>query len=271
MAKYTKKRARQLEHDKFRDAAGKLFERLGDLLEGKGQKILYSLAGVVVLGALIGFWFSWSNRKADEARRALGRAIEITKTQISTSTPAFNPNAPTFANEQERARKAVEVFDQVAAKYGDPYRTEARYFSATNLLSIDREKGIQQLAEISKSSMVETATLAKLALAQAKESDGKLDEAAQLYQELAQQNSTVVTPETANLMLAGVYIKQGKKPEAADLLFKLVEASRTAKDTDGTPMKQSQAARQAAEKLQTIDPDRYAKLTPEAPSSDLSF
>jgi tetratricopeptide (TPR) repeat protein len=271
VAKYKKKRARELEHDKFRDAAGKLFDRLGDLLEGKGRMMLYGLLGVVVLGALIAFWVKWSHRKQDEARQALGRAIEITQSPIADAAPAIGSTTPTFSNEQERAKKAIEEFEKVAAKYGDPYRTEARYFIATNLLTVDREKGIQQLAEISKSNVVEAATLGKLALAQAKEADGKLDEAAQLYRELAQQNSIVVTSETANLMLASVYIKQGKKQEAADLLFNIVEASRKAKDTDGTPLKSSEAARKAAEKLQTIDPGRYAKLTPEVPSSDIGF
>ena len=43
-----------------------------------------------------------------------------------------DPNAPKFSSEQERAQKAIEEFQKVAAKYGDPYRTEARYFIATN-------------------------------------------------------------------------------------------------------------------------------------------
>jgi len=81
----------------------------------------------------------------------------------------------------------------------------------------------------------------------------------------------LVTPETANLRLAAIYEKQGKKNEAADLLFNIVDASRKAKDTDGTPVPPSAAAREATEKLQKLDPDRYAKLTPEAPPAELPF
>ena len=73
MAKYNKKRARELQHDKFRDTAGKIFDRITDRLEGKGKAIIYGLVGVVVLGALIGFWFNWRHRKTDEAQRALTR------------------------------------------------------------------------------------------------------------------------------------------------------------------------------------------------------
>ncbi|MFN2492633.1 MAG: tol-pal system YbgF family protein, partial [Pyrinomonadaceae bacterium] len=93
------------------------------------------------------------------------------------------------------------------------------------------------------------------ALAQAKETDGKYDEAAALLSELAGQNGVIVTAENANLELANVYEKQGKKKEAADLLFSIVDASRKQKDPDGTPSTPSGAAREAAEKLQKLDPD----------------
>ena len=244
-----------------------VFDRLGDRLEGKGKSILYGLVGLVLLAVLVGVYLKWSGKKTDEARRALGRAITIANTQVSPTTPSIDPSTPKFTSERERAQKSIEEFEKVAAKYGDPYRTEARYFIATNLLYVDREKGIAQLAEISKSGIPEVSTLSKFALAQAKEADAKFDEAAQLYSELAGLNSTIVTQETANLRLAGVYEKQGKKKEAVDLLFNLADASRKAKDTDGTPIPPSAASREAAEKLQKLDPERYAKLTPEAPAS----
>ena len=271
MAKYKKKRARELQHDKFRDTAGKIFDKVGDRLEGRGKAILYGLVGVVLLAVLVGVYVKWSNRKSDEARRALGRAIAIATAPVATASPAPGAAAPTYSSEQERAQRAIEVFQQIAAKYGDPYKTEARYFIATNLLYVDRDKAMNELAEVSKSSVLESATLAKLALAQAKEADGKHDEAAKLYSELAAQNSTIVTLDTANLGLAAVYEKQGKKKEAADLLFKIVDASRKAKESDGTPLPVSAAAREATEKLQKLDPDLYAKLTPEAPSGASPF
>jgi hypothetical protein len=272
VAKYNKKRARELQHDKFRDAAGRIFDRASDRLEGRGKAILYGLAGLVVVAILVGVYLNWSHGKADEARQALGRGITISTAAVATASPApVAATGPSYATEQERAQKAIAVFEQVAAKYGDPYKTEAQYFIATNLLYIDREKGMTQLAEVSKSSELEPATLAKFALAQAKEADSKFDEAAKLYSELAAQNSTVVSADTANLHLASIFEKQGKKKEAADLLFNIVEASRKAKEADGTSLPPSAAARDASEKLQKLDADRYAKLTPEAPSGDSPF
>jgi tetratricopeptide (TPR) repeat protein len=264
VAKYKKKRARELQHDRFRDTTMGFFDRLGDTLEGKGRTILYALGGVLLAGILVVVFVKWSHKKNDEARQAIGRAITITKAPVMT-TPVAGNTELTFSSEVERAQRAIAEFEKVAAKYGDPYRTESRYFIASNRLVLDRPKGLTELEELSKSNITEVATLSKFALAQAKESDGKLDEAAQLYAEIARLNSPAISAETANLRLAKVYEKQGKKKEASDLLFNLVDSARKAKGPDNQPLPTSAAAREAANELQKLDPDRYAQLPPETP------
>ena len=264
MAKYKKKRARELQHDRFRDTTMSFFDRLGDLLEGRGRTILYVLAGIIVAGLLTIFLVKWSNKKSNEARAALGRAITISRAQVST-TPIPNSTELTFPTDKERAQRAIDEFEKVAAKYGDPYNSESRYFIASNRLVVDRQKGISELTELQNSKIGEVAALSKFALAQAYESDDKYDDAAKLYTELAKLNSPAVTPETANLRLAKVYEKQGKKKEASDLLFNIVDASRKAKGSDNLPLPQSSAAREASDELQKLDPERYAQLPPETP------
>ena len=264
MAKYKKKRARELQHDRFRDTTMSFLDHLGNLLEGRGRTILYGLGGLIVAGLLVMVFIRWNNRKNDEARQALGRAINIT---IAAVTPSPLPGSTevTFSSDKERAEKAIAEFEKVAAKYGEPYKSESRYFIASNRLVVDRQKGISELTELANGSG-DVAALSKFALAQANESDGKLDDAARLYSELARLNSATVTAETANLRLAKVYEKQGKKKEAADLLFNIVDAARKAKGPDNQPIPQSTAAREAAEELQKLDPDRYGQLPPEIPS-----
>jgi tetratricopeptide (TPR) repeat protein len=181
------------------------------------------------------------------------------------ATPVAGTTELTFNSEVERAQKAIAEFEKVATKYGDPYRSESLYFIASNRLVLDRPKGLTELEQLSKSDIDEVATLSKFALAQAKESDGKLDEAAQLYTDIAKLNSPTISAETANLRLAKVYEKQGKKKEAADVLFNMVDASRKAKGPDNQPIPTSAAAREAADELQKLDPDRYAQLPPETP------
>ena len=53
MAKYKKKRARELQHDRFRDTTMSFLDHLGNLLEGRGRTILYGLGGLILAGLLI--------------------------------------------------------------------------------------------------------------------------------------------------------------------------------------------------------------------------
>ena len=80
------------------------------------------------------------------------------------AAPMAGSTEPTFTSEQERAQRAIEEFEKVAAKYGDPYRSEALYFIAANRLSSDRPKGISELTELTNSSVAEVAALSKFAL-----------------------------------------------------------------------------------------------------------
>jgi len=268
LAKYKKKRARELKHDRFRDTTMLLADKLAERAAGRGRQILYGLVAVVVIAVAVYGIVRWRNKHAAEAGQALGRAIAITRAEISTSPPP-NSKDPVFSTEQERAQRAIDEFQKVAAKYGEPYRSEARYFIATNLLVTDRAKGIGELQSLSQSGG-ETGVLAKFALAQAKEADGSLDEAAAQYAEIAKLDATIVTPASANLRLASVYNKQGKKKEAADLLFNMIDAARKAKDKDGKPVPETSASREAGQLLKKIDPARWAQLAP-APAPDLSF
>lgn len=269
MAKYKKKRARELKHDRFRDTTMLLADRFVERAAGRGRQILYALVVIVVISVAAYGVIRWRHKHTEEAEQALGRAIAINSAEISP-TPRPNSKDPSFSTEQERAQRAIEEFQKIAAKYGEPYRTEARYFIATNLLLTDRAKGVSELQSLSQGAG-EVAILSKFALAQAKEADGQLEQAAALYAEIAQLRAEIITPETANLRLALVYDKQEKKKEAADLLFNIVDAARKAKDKDGKPLPESAASREATQKLLKIDPARHAQLPPLPSPMNLSF
>ncbi|MFN2453769.1 MAG: tol-pal system YbgF family protein [Pyrinomonadaceae bacterium] len=274
MARYQRKRARELQHDRFRDTTMNLLDRLGDRLAGKGRTILYGIAAVIALAVLFSLVSSWRERKANEARRALGHAIEIAEAPVNNANATPPPAAASglsFSSERERAQKAVEEFQKVADKYPDPYRENARYFAANNLLTLDHNKGIAELQSLTKSGDREIATLAKFALAQAYEADAKYNEAAPIYNELAKANSELIPADTANLRLASVYEKLDKKKEAADIYFAILDASRKAKGADGKPATQTSAAREADQKLATLDPARYAQLPTAPVASNLAF
>jgi hypothetical protein len=269
-----KKHAREVRRDKFRETAFEQFDRVGDRLEGRGRTILYGLAGLVALALLAGVYSWWSGRKAEEATRALGRVIEIADATVSATPAPATPAAPglTFTTEKERAQRVIEEAQKVENKYGDPYKSLARYFRAANLLTVEREKGLNELQALAGSGDAEVAARAKFALAQAREADGQHDAAATLYTELARAQNSAIPVDTANLRLASIYEKQGKRSEAADILFQIAKTAREAKGKDGKPIAQSAAAREAAQKLERLDPTRHAQLPAEAaPERNLPF
>jgi hypothetical protein len=265
VARTSKKRAQQLKHDKFRDTTMGLIDRAGDRLEGRGRTILYALAGLAAALVLFFVYQWWSNRNADSARLALGKALEIAEAPVVTGTPDPAQTGPSFPSERERAQKAVEEFQKVQQQYGSPYDELARYFAATNLLLVEREKGLSELEQLSRSGNDEVAARAKFALAQARESDGQLDQAAALYQELLKEQGKHIPTSTLNFRLASVYERQDKKNEAVDLLFRLVEESRKAAAAkEDKPDSEPAIIRAAADKLQKLSPERHAQL-PAAP------
>ncbi|HWW76391.1 MAG TPA: hypothetical protein VNZ44_13425, partial [Pyrinomonadaceae bacterium] len=162
MARTTKKRAKQLKHDKFRDTTMDAYGRLSHRFEGRGRTVLYAVGGAVALVALLLLFNWWREQRADAARLALGKAIEIAEAPVSP-TPDPNATGPTFKDERERAQKAVEAFQKVQNDYGSPYSEIARYFAAANLLTVDRPKGLSELESLSKGGDAEVSARAKFA------------------------------------------------------------------------------------------------------------
>jgi hypothetical protein len=270
VAGYRKKRAQQIKREVAHEEIVKKIEAVGKRFSGKGKTILIVLGVVVAVGIGSFFTYRYFSRKADRARTALGAAIKIQEAQV-TSTPTPGSTDLTFPTEKERAEKALAAFEGVANNYGEPYHTTAVYFIALDHLVLDRPKGLNELTELTKTKDATIATLSKFALAQAKEADNDLAGAAAIYAELVKLNSAEIPADSANVALANVYSKQGKKQEASDILFKIGSDSRVAKDADGKPKTPSGAARSAIEKLQKIDPDRYAQLPPEPPPANSPF
>jgi tetratricopeptide (TPR) repeat protein len=241
-------------------------ESLGGKLEGKGRTILYGAGAVIVLIGVVLVIMNWSRSSSGKAQTALGKAIETSQAQISETGPMAGSTAKTYKTEKERAETAIAEFQTVVDNYGGDAAEKARYFIAVNRLALDRPAGIAELEGISNSSS-EAGTLAKFALAQTRADDGRLDEAAALYLALAAMQDPVVAKDTINFELARVYEKQGKKQEAVDLYFAIAKAASEAKDLDGNPVRMTETAIKAREKVEELDPERAKEIPDTQPQS----
>lgn len=252
--------------DEFQTGVGAKVEEFGKTFEGKGKTILYAIGALAVLAVLVGIFFAWNRRSQAEAQTALGKAIETSEARVSESPAPEGFTGKTFKTDKERAQAAVNEFQAVADKYGNPVKDKARYFTAVNRLRLDPAAAAQELADLSNNSG-EIGTLSKFALAQSKSSDGKLDEAAALYQELDKLSNPILSKDTINFELAKIYEKQGKTADAADLYYNIAKSASEAKDLDGKPVPMPQTALDAKDKLQILNPEKAKEIVvPEAAS-----
>lgn len=249
--------------DPFQAKVGDKLEEAGKKLEGQGRNVLYGLGALVVLGVIIWIIWAWVGKSGSEAHTALGKAIETSQATISETGPAAGSTDKTFKTQKERAEAAIAEFQAVADKFGGNVGEKAKYFVAVNRLAVDRAAAVLELDALSKTGG-EVGSLSKFALAQAKAGDGKFDEAAALYQDLAAAGDPVIAKDTINLELAGIYEKQGKKEDAVRVLFDLVKAASEAKDKDGNPVMLSATAQEAKTKLEELDPAKAKELPQQA-------
>jgi len=254
--------------DPFQQRVGGTIEEAGKKLEGQGRNILYGLAALAVLAIVVWIIYSWSGRSNAAATAALGKAIEISQTRVTGEPLPAGSTEKTFKTEKERAEAAVAEFQGVAEKYGGDVAEKARYFAAVNRLSLDRGAAIAELEGLAKESD-EIGSLSKFALAQTRTADGRTDEAAALYQELAGLSDPIISKETINFELAKLLEKQGKKQEAVDLLFSIVKSASEVKDADGKAVTLTPAAQSAKVKLTELDPEKAKEIPEPAPDPSL--
>lgn len=255
--------------DAFQQKVGKSIEDASKAFEGQWKNILYGLGALIVLGLIVWIIYSWSGRSNSQANTALGKAIVISQSAVTDQSPPAGSTERTFKTQRERAEAAIREFQAVVDTYGGDAGEMAKFFIAVNRLTIDRAAGIQELEALSKSSGA-VGSQAKFALAQAKASEGKYDEAVALYKELSASNNAVVAKETVDVELADLYEKQDKKADAVNVLFELVKTASEAKDAEGKPVPLNATAQKAKTKLTELDPEK-AKEIPEQPASTASF
>ena len=252
--------------DPFQEQVGTRVEELGRRFEGQGRNILYGIGALVVIGIIAGIFYLYSSRNNAAGQAALAKAIETSQSPVSTTPAPAGSTQKTFKSEKDRAAAAIGEFQAVAQKYSGAIGEKAKYFVAVNTLVTDRAAGEEQLRGLASSDSP-AGKLSKFALAQALVGDGNYDEAIPLYQALAGMDDPVVAKDTINFDLAQAYEKQGKKQEAADIYFNIAKTASEAKDQDGKPVPMTDTARQAKTKLEQLDPDRAKQITEPEPSS----
>ncbi|HTH52215.1 MAG TPA: hypothetical protein VL501_09795 [Pyrinomonadaceae bacterium] len=241
-------------------------EEAGKKLEGKGRTILYAI-GALILLVLIGLFVArWMNKSGSAAQAALGKAIETSQAQVTDAPQPATATQKTYKTEKDRSEAAIAQFQQVVDHYGGSVAEKAKYFIAVNKLFVDRPAAISELEQISSGSS-DSAKMAKFALAQTRVEDNRLDDALNIYQELANMSDPIVAKETINFEIAKIYEKQGKKDHAVEAYFNIAKNAAEAKDMDGKPARMSQTASDAKDKVKELAPEKAKEIPEQEPAS----
>lgn len=185
------------------------------LTEHKKQMVLYGAAAVVVVLVAVG-WGFYSGRQRTARQTELTKALEVMAANVAQNSQG---NVISFPTAEDKDKAIAKSLTDLATKY--PGTTEGavgRYLlgsMATDEGKLD--EGAQAYSEVAKSGNPEYASLANYALAQVRFAQGAPAEAEKLLRALIAKPTLMVSKAQATIALAQG-LAASKPQEARNLL-----------------------------------------------------
>ena len=220
----------QLKQDRFSKAT---FEAAGNAAHWTVEhqsKVVAAVIAVVVIGAIaFGGWY-YVSQQDEKASSDLSTAVRTFETPVRPAGVPAQPGYDSFASTPERATAARKQFQAIVDKYPHTHTADmARYFVGLAAAQLnDNAAAESSLQETANSSNADLAALGKFALASVYRAENKDTQAVDLYRQLIDKPTVVVSKATAQMELAGYYESQ-KKPDEAKKIYDQV-----AKDNPST-------------------------------------
>jgi len=231
----------QLKQDRFSKVTIEAAENAAHWSEEHKTKLIVIVVAVVVIAAIVfGGWY-YINSQDEKASAELSTAVRTLETPVRPAGVPAQPGYDSFASTEERATMARKQFQAIADKYPHTRTADmARYFVGLASARLnDNAAAERSLQEAASSSNADLAALGKFALASVYRAENKDTQAVDLYKQLIDKPTIVVSKATAQLELAAFYETQ-KKPDEAKRIYDQVEKENPASEAA------SQAQRRAA-------------------------
>ena len=212
MRSYTR---HQLKQDAF---AASTAETISWAVENRSKLVAAGTVLVILLALLVGGW-AYINYRDQQAQQQLATALQKFNEPIRPAGMPPDPNFPSFASNEERAKVTNPEFIRIADKYLMTQSAQvARYFAGITARDLgDTAAAEKNLQEVAGSRYPEVASLAKFALAAVYHDAGKNPQAVDLYRQLIDHPTVSVGKSTAQFALASLYQATGKPDEARRL------------------------------------------------------
>ena len=209
----------QLKQDRFSKVT---FEAAGNAAHWSVEhqsKLIAAVIAVIAIGAIaFGGWY-YLNSQDEKASAEFSTAVRTWETPVRPAGVPPQPGSDSFASAQERATAAREQFQAIVDKYPRTHTADmARYFVGLASAQLgDNAAAERSLQEAARSSNADLAALGKFALANVYRAEHKDAQAIDLYKQLIDKPTLVVSKATAQLELASFYESRQKPDEAKKL------------------------------------------------------
>jgi TolA-binding protein len=204
-------------------------------------KLVAAVIAVAVIAAIaFGGWY-YINSQDEKASAELSTAVRTFETPVRPAGVPAQPGYDSFGSSQERATAARKQFQSIVDKYPRTHTADmARYFVGLTSSQVGDNAGAERnLQEASSSGNADLAALGKFALASVYRSENKDSQAVDLYKQLIDKPTLVVSKATAQLELAGYY-ESRQKPDEAKKIYDQVEKENPS--TEAASLAQRRAA-----------------------------
>ena len=214
----------QLKQDRFSKVT---FEAAGNAAHWSVEhqsKLIAAVIAVIVIGAIaFGGWY-YINSQDEKASAEFSTAVRTWETPLRPAGVPPQPGSDSFASAQERATAARKQFQAIVDKYPRTHTADmARYFVGLASAQLgDNAAAERSLQEAARSSNADLAALGKFALASVYRAENKDAQAIDLYKQLMDKPTLVVSKATAQLELASFY-ESRQKPDEAKKIYEQVQ------------------------------------------------
>ena len=209
----------QLKQDRFSKVT---FEAAGNAAhwseEHKSTLIAAAIAVVAIAAIAFGGWY-YINTQDEKASAEFSTAVRTWETPVRPAGVPAQPGTDSFASAQERATAARKQFQAIVDKNPRTHTADvARYFVGLASAQLgDNAAAERSLQEAARSSNADLAALGKFALASVYRAENKDAQVIDLYKQLMDKPTLVVSKATAQLELASFYESRQKPDEAKKL------------------------------------------------------
>ena len=231
----------QLKQDRFSKVTIEAAESAAHWSEEHKTKLIVIVIAVAVLVAIgFGGWY-YVNTQDEKASGEFSTAVRTFETPVRPAGVPAEPGFDSFASSQERSTAARKQFQEIVDKYPHTHTADmARYFVGLASAQLnDNAAAERSLQEAAGSSNADLAALGKFALASIYRGENKDTQAVDLYKQLIDKPTIVVSKMTVQLELAGFY-ESRQKPDDAKKLYDQVEKENAG--TEAASLAQRKAA-----------------------------